>query len=109
MRGLIITLQMLVRILFLALVGLGIAFWTGNALGFIQLHMALGVALVVCLWTMSIAAMTARVPTGMAVSGIVLGIVVIALGATQMSLLTGSLHWLVEVGHLLVGMVAIGL
>ena len=39
---------------------------------------------------------------------IVWGVLVVALGMTQDSLLTGDLHWLIKVVHLLVGLGAIG-
>jgi hypothetical protein len=109
MKAAISIIQWLVRLLFLVLIGLGIAFWTGHAMNLIPLHMALGATLVVCLWITSILAAVARIPAGLPVVGILWGIVVIALGMTQWQLLPGSAHWVVQVVHLLVGMIAVGL
>jgi hypothetical protein len=39
---------------------------------------------------------------------IVWGVVVVALGMTQDSLLIGELHWIIQVLHLLVGLGAVG-
>jgi len=109
MRATVTVVQALVRLLFGVLLILGIAFWSGRWLGLIPLHMALGVALVLCLWITSSLAAIARVPVGPAIAGIVLGMLVVALGVTQMQLLAGSSHWIVQVVHLLFGMAAIGL
>jgi hypothetical protein len=41
---------MLVRLCFVVLLVLGIAFWTGHGLSYIPLHMIVGIVLVVALW-----------------------------------------------------------
>jgi len=101
--------QNLVRLCFLALVILGIEFWTGHMLALIQLHMAIGAVLVVCLWIMAIIGLGARVPVGQAVVALVWGLVVIAFGMTHARLLPGSQHWIIQVLHLIVGMLAVGM
>ena len=45
----------------------------------------------------------------MAAVAFVWGVIVVALGMTQDSLLTGDLHWLIKVLHLLVGLGAVGM
>lgn len=109
MRQAVIAVQMLVRLLFLALLALGIAFWTGHALNFVPLHMALGIALVLCLWITSALAASAGVSMAAVARGAIWGIVVAAFGATQMQILPGPAHWIVQVLHLAIGMVAIAL
>jgi hypothetical protein len=102
-------LQFLVRILFAIQLIMGIAFWTGNALGLIPAHMFFGIAIVVCLWISAVVAAVSRVHAGIIVGGFVWGAIVIALGMMQGGLLPGNAHWVVQVLHLLVGFGAIGL
>jgi hypothetical protein len=105
----VVVLQWVVRLCFLGLLILGIAFWTGNAFSLIPLHMTLGVVLVVGLWITALLGFAARVPVGQSLVAIVWGFVVVGLGMSQTKLLPGSAHWIIQVLHLLVGMAAIGM
>jgi hypothetical protein len=109
MKTVVTILQMLVRLCFLVLLVLGIMFWTGQGLSLIPLHMGVGYILVVSLWLTSIIAAIARAPIGLVIVGLIWGLIVVGLGIEQMTLLVGSSHWIVQVLHLLAGMVAIGL
>src|ERR687885_1554993 len=100
--------QMLVRLCGLALVTLGLLFWTGNARGLIPLHMLLGLVLVLALWILAGLAARAGAPIGLVALAVVWGLIVPALGLTQTQLLPGSAHWVIQVLHLLVGLGAIG-
>ncbi len=100
--------QMLVRICGLLLIALGILFWTGNALTLIPVHMLLGVILVLSLWTLAGIAAASGVTPGFVVVAFLWGLLVPVLGITQDGILTGGLHWLIQVLHLLVGLAAIG-
>jgi hypothetical protein len=102
-------LQIVGRLCGLVLIALGIAFWTGNLLALVPVHMFTGVLLVVTLWVSSVVAAMSGERAGPVIGGFVWGAIVIALGMTQMSLLVGPTHWLVQVVHLLVGLGAIGL
>jgi len=102
-------LQMLIRLDALVLVVLGVLFWTGNALSLIPVHMLLGILLVLLLWVMAGLAATRKAPIGMVVAAVVWGLLVVWLGLNQDSLLPGSLHWLIQVLHLLVGLGAVGI
>ena len=93
----------------LALIVLGLFFWSGHALSLIPLHMLLGALFVVCLWVLIAFALVARVRLGFVLFALVWSLIVPALGATQMRLLPGSLHWLIDVAHFGVGFIAIGL
>jgi hypothetical protein len=101
--------QMLVRVLGLILIVLGLCFWTGHALSLVNLHMLIGVLFVLSLWLLSGIAGAAHVPARFVIAGIVWGLVVLALGMTQRTLLPGSAHWVIRVLHLLVGIAAMGL
>ena len=109
MRSTITALQMGIRAVWLVQLALGLAFWTGNALGLVDLHQLLGILLVLALWTQAVLAARAGVEPRLVAVAAVWGLLVPIVGLTQTSLLTGSLHWLVQVIHLLLGIGLIGL
>ncbi len=86
----------------------GLIVWTGRADELIPLHLLIGLVLVLSLWT--IAAIAARAGVSGKVVGAAVGWSLLAavLGTTQQTLLSGDLHWTIEVLHLLVGMGVIG-
>jgi hypothetical protein len=89
---------------------LGLLFWTGNALNFVGLHMLLGVLVVLSLWAIGIG--QALAPGGswpLAAVALVTGVVVVLVGIRQSTLLVGPLHWLIQVAHLLLGVLAVGI
>jgi hypothetical protein len=108
MKAFVISVQWLIRLLAVVQVALGVLFWTGNAYSFLQLHMLSGIALVLALWIQAAIAARAGIGFGLPTVAFGWGVVVIALGMTQDSLLTGNLHWLIKVVHLLVGLGAVG-
>jgi hypothetical protein len=107
-KAVVVSLQWLIRLLAVVQLTLGILFWTGNAYSFVQLHMFSGILLVLALWIQAGIAARAGIGFGLPAAAFVWGIVVVALGMTQDSLLTGDLHWLIKVIHLLVGLGAVG-
>lgn len=102
-------LRILVSAIGVVMIVLGVLFWTGNAFALLNLHMLLGIILVLMLWIIAVMALAARVNPLLAVTGLVWGLVVPILGVTQFQLLPGSLHWLIQILHLLVGLTAIAL
>ena len=100
--------QWLVRVCGALLIVLGIAFWTGNALPLIPLHMTLGVILVLSLWTLAVIGALSRVTPAFVAVAFLWGLLVVLFGSTQDSILAGDAHWVIKVLHLLVGLVAIG-
>ena len=109
MRATVTFLQILVRLCFLVNLVLGIGFWTGHWFSAIPWHMAIGIILVIGLWCTSLIAAATHAPAGLVVAGLLWGVIVIAFGMTQMRLLPGSAHWVIQVLHLLVAMGAIAL
>jgi hypothetical protein len=109
MKTAVTSVQMLIRVTGVIQLVLGVAFWTGNALGLVPLHQLIGFVIVLSLWTMAALAARAGVQPGLVAAAAVWGLIVPVLGLTQEQLLPGSAHWLVEVLHLLVGLVALGL
>jgi uncharacterized membrane protein len=103
-RSTITAIQMVVRAVGVVQLVLGLAFWTGNLLGVVDLHQLLGLLLVLGLWTQAALAHRAGVPAGMVAGAAVLGLVVAIVGLTQRELLPGSAHWVIQVVHLLLGL-----
>jgi len=88
---------------------LGALFWTGHAYSFLPLHIISGVVIVLTLWTVAVLALVARTRRGLALFGLVWGLALPAFGMQQASMLAGSLHWIVRVLHLLMGLAAMAL
>jgi fermentation-respiration switch protein FrsA (DUF1100 family) len=102
-------LRILVSAIGAIMIALGLLFWTGNAFALLPLHMLLGVALVLMLWIIAVMALVARANPTLALIAVVWGFIVPILGITQFQLLPGSLHWIIQALHLLVGLTAIAL
>lgn len=102
------------RILAAAAVGLGavqvvlgVAFWAGGAVALIPLHMALGTALVLCLWALSGLGFASGIPVVLASAGFLWGALTVIYGMTQELVLAGTLHWMAQALHLAVGVGAV--
>ncbi len=104
MRSTITGLQMAIRVVGVVQLALGLIFWTGNALGLVDLHQLLGILLVLGLWTQAVLAARAGVEPRLVAVAAVWGLLVPIVGLTQTSLLTGSAHWVIQVIHLLLGL-----
>jgi hypothetical protein len=102
-------IQMAIRVLGVVQLALGILFWTGNALGLVDLHQLIGILLVLALWTQAALAHRAGVPGGLIAGAAVYGLIVPIVGLTQRDLFPGSAHWVIQVIHLLLGIGLIGL
>lgn len=100
--------QMLVRATGLVQIALGILFWTGNAGQLIPVHMLVGLLLVLSLWALAFIAARMGVSPPLVIVAFLWGLLVPVLGVMQDGILTGDLHWLIQVLHLLVGLAAIG-
>lgn len=109
MKRSITFLDTLLKLAGFAAVILGICFWTGTGLPLIPLHMLLGLAVVISLWTLAGMGARARLGTGRVALGIGWGILVLAVGVSQTRLLPGASHWIVQVLHLLLGAGAVWL
>jgi hypothetical protein len=109
MRSTVTGLQMAIRVVGVVQLALGLIFWTGNALGLVDLHQLLGILLVLGLWTQAALAARAGVPAGLVAVAAIWGLLVPIVGLTQRDLLPGSAHWVIEVIHLLLGLGLLGL
>lgn len=89
---------------------LGILFWSGNTLNLIPIHMLLGLLVVLSLWIVGIGqAFSSGGSWPLAGGALLLGLLVIVVGMTQSSLLVGPFHWVIQVVHLLLGILAVGI
>jgi predicted ferric reductase len=109
MKTTVTSIQQLVRLAGVLQIVLGLLFWAGFALGFVGLHMLLGMLLVLLLWTLAGMAAWARVSPALAALAVAWGLGTPVLGMTQAQLLPGAAHWVVQVAHFLVGLVALAL
>jgi hypothetical protein len=88
----------------------GLAFWFGAAPGLVSMHMLLGFLTVAGLWTIGIA--QARSTGGssiLAALAVIVGALTIYIGMNQAAMFPGAHHWLVQISHLILGILCIGL
>jgi hypothetical protein len=109
MKAATTTVLILIRLAWLILLAIGVLAWTGRARPLIPAHQALGVAFVLMLWALAHLGM--RAGAAPVLVTVVLGwsLILLVLGLTQTRILTGSLHWIIQVLHLVVGVASIGL
>jgi thiamine transporter ThiT len=103
------TLDYGVRIAGVIALALGLALWSGRLYGLVNLHMVLGVVVVLGLWALAALALRRGVARGVAALALPWGLATLALGPSQTGLLVSELHWVVQVAHLLLGLGAIAL
>lgn len=88
---------------------LGITIWAGYAQNLLHAHILLGGLVVLALWLAAGIALLRKAGVPLAIVGIVWGLLVLWLGMKQMTLMSGSMHWIIRVVHLLLGLGAMGL
>ena len=100
--------SMALRLFFLINLVLGLIFWiTGNDT-LVGLHMVIGILFVISLWVFSALVGLQTGNVGLVAGSFVLGLLIAILGLTQDSILEGGGHWIVQVLHLLLAVIAIG-
>jgi hypothetical protein len=109
MRVATTTIQIVIRVAGVLQIGLGLLFWTYNALNLIPMHMLVGLIIVLCLWVLALLAARVGVPARLVAVAFGWGLIVPILGMTQDQLLPGAAHWIIQVVHLAVGIAALGL
>jgi len=87
---------------------LGLVIWTGRADELKDLHILIGIIVVVALWTLAVLAARAGVPLVLVGLAAVWGLIQPVLGLTQANLLVGDWHWVIQVIHLFFGLGVIG-
>lgn len=101
---------MALRICALAAIMLGVLFWTENALQLREVHMTLGILVVLALWVVAFAGgVGTPARTALAAGAVALGALLALVGMTQERLLPGAQHWIIQVVHLGLALVAVTL
>ena len=97
------------RAIFLVNLMLGILFWTGHdsAVG-VLVHMLFGIIFVVLLWLIGVVAALRTGSIGLQLGTFAVGLVIAIFGLAQTSILPGSGHAIVQVIHLLLALVGLG-
>ena len=108
-KSIVLIARLLISLFGITLVVLGILFWTGHALSLLRLHMMIGGLFVICLWVLAVLGFIGSGTRGFAFLVLVWSLIVPALGVSQLSLMPGSGHWVIQAVHLLVGIIAMGL
>ena len=101
--------QNLTRLIWLILLILGIAFWTGRSQSLTPVHECLGVGFVILLWALGYLGVRSGASPGLVAGVLVWSFIVLGLGFAQTQIIPGSSHWIVRALHVIVGFVAIGL
>jgi len=87
----------------------GLVIWFGIAPSMVSMHMLLGFLTVAGLWTIGIA--QARLAGGsliLAALAVIVGALTIYIGMNQTVILPGQYHWLIQAGHVILGILCIG-
>jgi hypothetical protein len=108
-KYIVLSARLLLSLFGITLVVLGILFWTGHALSLLQLHTMLGGLFVICLWVLAVVGFLVPGCRAFALIVLIWSLIVPALGVTQLSLMPGADHWVIQAAHLLVGLIAMGL
>ena len=87
----------------------GLLFWAGIGTCLIPVHATIGIILVLSLLTLAFLAGRAGAPTGLVVLVVIWALVLPVVGIGQTGVLVGSLHWIVQTVHLLLGLAAMAL
>ena len=101
--------HILARVTGITQIVLGLLIWTLDLDAVIPVHIAVGLVLVLALWTLAFLAAEAVISRRLVILAVFWGFLAPILGLTQGQLLAGDAHWVIQVVHLLVGLGAIGL
>jgi hypothetical protein len=108
-KSIVVIARILISLFGITLLVLGILFWTGHALSLLQLHTMIGGLFVICMWVLAVIGFLVPGCRGLALIVLIWSLIVPALGVTQLRLMPGADHWVIQTLHLLVGVIAIGL
>ena len=86
----------------------GLIFWFGGAPSLVSMHMLLGLLTVAGLWTIAIAQARAGGSWALTALAFILGALTIYLGLNQAAMFPGEHHWLIQLSHLILGILTIG-
>ncbi len=96
------TIQWIGGIAGLGALTLGLLFWIANV-DFINIHMLLGLTVALALLVLGVVAVCTRGLRILGAVAIVYALLLPVFGLRQATLLIGSMHWLIQIAHMLVG------
>jgi hypothetical protein len=102
-------LNIMIRVCGGAGLALGLAFWLGYAGSLTLLHIRFGIAVVLSLWALAAITFWKTTRHSLALFATAWGLATLVFGMMQIQLVPGPFHWIIEVAHLAVGVVAIAL
>jgi hypothetical protein len=89
---------------------LGFLVWIGTGLNLVQMHILLGLLAVGALWVIGIGqAFSTGGSWVIAACALLVGGTLMFIGMTQASLMVGAFHWVIELIHLALGLLVIGI
>jgi hypothetical protein len=89
---------------------LGLLVWIGTGLNLVQMHMLLGLLAVGALWVIGIGqALSTGGSWVIAACALLVGGTLMFIGMTQASLMVGAFHWVIQLLHLALGLLVIGI
>jgi len=89
---------------------LGLLVWANHGLNLIQMHMLLGLLAVGALWVIGIGQTFSKGGSWLiAVCALVVGAAMIIIGLNQSALMLGPFHWVIQILHLVLGLLVIGM
>ncbi len=89
---------------------LGLLFWIGIALNLVSMHMLLGLLAVGALWVIGVGQVFSKTGSWIiAACALVVGAITAVLGMMQASLMVGPFHWVIQIIHLVLGILTIGI
>ena len=100
---------MIVRITGIAQLLLGVMIWMGNAGGLVPVHMLIGLIFVLAMWILGFRAMRAGVSGLLAGILLLWGAAILAIGMTQAQLMPGPNHAAIQIAHVVMGLIGMGL
>ena len=96
------TIQWIAGLAGLGALTLGLLFWIANV-DFINIHMLLGLTVALALLVLGVVAVCTRGLRILGAVAIVYALLLPVFGLRQATLLIGSMHWLIQIAHMLVG------
>jgi hypothetical protein len=100
---------MLLRITGVLQIIMGVILWIASADAIIPAHVFIGSVFVLSLWAVAFMAARAGVSPAMVALTFIWGLIIPVLGIAQVNLMPNAAHWVIQVVHLLVGIVGMGL
>ena len=101
-------MQIVLRISGLAQLAMGLALWSGM-MAVLPFHLLNGFAYVLLLEVLAVLAAFAGASWRLVLLAVAWGLFLPVFGMTQSDILPGEPHWIIQVAHLAVGLVAMGL